>query len=152
MLKIYTSLEKAKELSKLPVCFNIEARFIPLLESDNTLFNDDTSTKILQRIDGMTMRYDNETIKAKFGAVRMQDLSTGCKGLLLATKFNDKWIINIDGLGYNCIFMLFELANAVDIEVYSTRVLYHMKDEFKAIVNGIECSGSDISLEMERWV
>lgn len=63
-------------------------------------------------------------------------LSTGCKGLLLATKFNNEFIINIDELGYNCIKLLFEISKQMDIEVISTRILYHMEDEYVASING----------------
>ena len=38
----------------------------------------------------------------------------------------------------------------MDIEVISTRILYHMKDNFVAVVNGKRLCGDEITGEMEK--
>ena len=98
----------------------------------------------------MTERKGNGDITAKFGDVQLRDISTGGKALLLATKFKDEFIITIDELGYNCIYLLFEICKKMDIEVISTRILYHMKDNFVAVVNGKRLCGDEITGEMEK--
>lgn len=55
-------------------------------------------------------------------------------------------------LGYNCVFLLFEIAKTLDISVISTRVLYHMQPHFEATVNGKRVCHREISREMERAV
>lgn len=151
MLKIYTSKEIAKQQSKLDIVPDIEVRFNLVFVDANNMFKDAISERILTEIEGMTQRYDNGTIVGKFGAVPISNISEGGKGLLLATTFNNEFIINIDSLGYNCIYLLFDISEELNIEVISTRVLYHMKPEFKAIVNGVECEGMNISFEMEAY-
>lgn len=152
MLKIYTSKEIAKQFSTKDIVPDIDNRFLLRLTEKNkdTLYNDKVSEIILKRIEGMTERKGNGYINAKFGDVQLRDISTGGKALLLATKFNNEFIINIDELGYNCIYLLFDLSKKMDIEVISTRVLYHMKNDFVAIVNGKTLYSDDITGEMER--
>lgn len=132
MLKIYTSREIAKSLSKLEIVPDIEIRFRLRTDGHRDLFNDSTSKDIIRQIEGTSEWYEGY-------------LSTGCKGLLLATKFNNEFIINIDELGYNCIKLLFEISKQMDIEVISTRILYHMEDEYVASINGNTKKGVDIS-------
>ena len=151
MLKIYTSVEKAKELSKLSICPDIDARYNLRFNKSKLMFNDSISTRILEEIEGMTERYNNEMIQGKFGIVSLDNISTGGKGLLLAVNYSKEFMINIDSLGYNCIYLLFDIANQMDIEVISTRLLFYMKDEFKAVVNGKECVGNEITDEMMKW-
>lgn len=74
------------------------------------------------------------------------------KGLLLAGNYKDEFMINIDKLGYDCSHLLFELAKQLDIQVVSTRVLYHMLPEFRAKVNNVIVEGSKISKEMEKML
>lgn len=154
MLKIYTSESIAKQLSNKDIIPDIEVRFLLRLTEKNidTLYNDPISDLILQRIEGMTSRDKNGYITAKFGSVHLRDISTGSKALLLATKFHKEFIVPIDELGYNCIYLLFEISKQMDIEVISTRVLYHMKDDFIAYVNGKELHGDEISGAMEVYL
>lgn len=151
MLKIYTSKEIAKQQSKLDIVPDILVRFNLVYVDTDNMFKDAISERILTEIEGMTQRYDNGVIVGKFGAVPISNISEGGKGLLLATTFNTEFIMNIDPLGYNCIYLLFDISKKLDIEIISTRVLYHMKPEFKAIVNGVECEGMNISFEMESY-
>lgn len=152
MLEIYTSKRIAKEHSNKDIVPDIDNRFLLRLTNANQdiLYNDEVSNRILKEIEGMTEKKGNGYIMAKFGNVNLRDISTGGKALLLATKFKDEFIITIDELGYNCIYLLFELCKNMNIEVISTRVLYHMKDDFTAKINGKIFRGDDISGEMER--
>lgn len=152
MLSIYTSKDIAIEHSKKDIVPDIDKRFLLRLTDANkdTLYNDIISTKILETIEGMTARKENGYITAKFGDVQLRDISTGGKALLLATKFNNEFIVTIDEMGYNCIYLLFEICKNLDIEVISTRILYHMKDDFVAMVNGKKFCGDEITGEMER--
>lgn len=152
MLKIYTSKEKAQQLSTKDIVPDIDSRFLLRLTEKNkdTLYNDKISEIILEKIEGMTARKENGYITAKFGDVQLRDISTGGKALLLATKFNNEFIVTIDEMGYNCIYLLFEICKNLDIEVISTRILYHMKDDFVAMVNGKTFYGDEITGEMER--
>lgn len=152
MLKIYTSKEIAQQASTKNIVPDIDSRFLLRLTEKNkdTLFNDKVSDIILERIEGMKERKGNGYINAKFGDVQLRDISTGGKALLLATKFSKEFIVTIDELGYNCIYLLFDICREMDIEVISTRVLYHMKDDFIATVNGKLLYGDDITGEMER--
>ncbi|MCM1223887.1 MAG: hypothetical protein NC548_56485 [Lachnospiraceae bacterium] len=153
MLKIYTSKEIAKQQSKdKSIVSDVEATFTAIFKDKNEMFRDTTSEFILKNIEGMTKRYDNDIIEAKFGPVSLSNISEGGKALLLVTKYNDSCIISTDILGYNSIYLLFELSKTVDIEVISTRVLYHMKPEYTALVNGEEYSGFDISFAMESFL
>lgn len=150
MLKIYTSTEKAKELSSISdIVPDIEARFDLRVVDTNKIFLDNTSIMILQKIEGMTERKGDYFI-GKFGIVHLRDISTGGKTLLLAVNYRNESVVNIDECGYNCIHLLFEIAKTMDIEVISTRILYHMKPDFTAIVNGKEVSYTDITEEMEK--
>lgn len=151
MLKIYTSKDIAQQQSELDIIPDIETRFNLIFTDPNNMFKDPISKRILTEIEGMTQRYDNGIIIGKFGAVSISNISEGGKGLLLATNFYDEFVVNIDPLGYNCIYLLFDISKELDIEVISTRILYHMKPEFKAIVNGIKLEGMDISFEMEAY-
>lgn len=152
MLTIYTSESKAKELSTLEIAPDIETRFnLRSVDLDN-MFYDENSVKILKCIEGMTSRLENGYMIGKFGSVHLSNISTGGKGLLLAVNYKDEFMINIDELGYNCIYLLFELTKQLDIQVVSTRVLYHMLPEFRAKVNNVMAEGSKISKEMEKMV
>lgn len=152
MLSIYTSKDIAIKHSKKDIVPDTDKRFLLRLTDVNkdTLYNDIISTKILKSIEGMKARKENGYITAKFGDVQLRDISTGGKALLLATKFRNEFIVTIDELGYNCIYLLFEICKKLDIEVISTRILYHMKDDFVAIVNGKKLCGDEITGEMER--
>lgn len=152
MLSIYTSKDIASKYSKKDIVPDTDKRFLLRLTDANkdTLYNDIISTKILKSIEGMTARKENGYITAKFGDVQLRDISTGGKALLLATKFRNEFIVTIDELGYNCIYLLFEICKKLDIEVISTRILYHMKDDFVAMVNGKKLCGDEITGEMER--
>lgn len=152
LLTIYTSKEIAQSYSNKDIVPDTEVRFALRLTEANkdSLFNDAVSSEILQKIEGMTERKGNGYITAKFGDVQLRDISTGGKALLLATKFKDEFIITIDELGYNCIYLLFEICKKMDIEVISTRILYHMKDDFVAVVNGKRLCGDGITGEMEK--
>lgn len=143
MLKIYTSSEMAKEQSNKEIVYDIDTRFY-LRYVDDKMFKDTVSNEILRKIEGMTSRSEDDLTSLEY-------ISTGAKGLLLAANYSDEMIINIDGLGYNCVFVLFDISKDMDIEVLSRRILYHMKPEYKALVNGKECSGRGISIEMEKY-
>lgn len=153
MLSIYTSKDIAIKHSEKDIVPDVEVRFALRLTErcKDTLYNDIISTKILEKIEGMTARKENGYITAKFGGgVQLRDISTGAKTLLLATKFRDEFIVTIDEMGYNCIYLLFEICKNLDIEVISTRILYHMKDDFVAMINGKKLCGDEITGEMER--
>lgn len=150
MLTIYTSVKKAKEFSNLDIVQDIDAKFGLKLNkiTQDTLYKDAYSTMVLTEIEGMTARHANGYIDGKFGPVHLSNISTGGKGLLLAINYRDKSIVNIDELGYNCVYLLFELSKHMNISVISTAVLGHMKKEFEAIVNNKRCTGYNITLEM----
>lgn len=152
MLKIYTSRKIAERMSKLEIVPDIETRFRlrVTLKNQDTLFDDDVSKSVLQRVEGMTKWVGNGYLNAKFGAVNIHDISTGSKGLLIANKYSNEFIINIDELGYNCINILFEMSKNKDIEVISTRILYHMKSNYAAIINGNYKIGDEITDYMEE--
>lgn len=140
MLKIFTD----SSMSNKEYLFDIEAEFNaeePMIES---LYTDNISISILEKMEGMKSR-TGKYIDAKFGTVSIMDISTGCKALLLCNTRNEEYIINVDEMGNNAIKMLAELSNTKDIEIVTHRVLKYFPDNFGCYVKDEYCVGEDIS-------
>lgn len=149
MLTIYTSKDSIPRDSKKSIAYNIEARFKLKLADAEKQYTDADSVLILKDIEGMTRR-DGEVIHAKFGAVSIQNISTGAKGCLLASTYNKEMIVSTDELGYNCIFILFEIAKHKDIEVISSRPYGYVPNNSEALIDGTLLSNEDICDYMEN--
>lgn len=139
MLKIYTD----SSMSSKDYLLDVEAEFDidePIIES---MYTDDLSVSILEKMEGMTSR-NGKYIEAKFGTVSIMDISTGCKGLLLCVTRNNDCIVNIDEMGNNAIKLLAEISMNKDIEVVTHQVLKYFPDNFQCYVNNEKCDKDDI--------
>ena len=146
MLKIFTSINEA-ENNNYKVETDIDAMFgLKSLNIEN-MYLDKYSVRILNDIEGMTSR-NKDRIDGKFGNVSLYDISTGGKGCLLAVN-NSDFIISADQLGDNCIRVLVDIANDLDIAIVYTGITTVFNKEDEVIVDNTVEIGSDIIHAME---
>ncbi|MDD6223606.1 MAG: hypothetical protein PUB18_01220 [bacterium] len=100
----------------------------------------------LELIEGMTY-HDKDMIKAKFGSVALDDISTGGKGCLLMALYHDIIALSTDEIGYNGIFLLCEMSKDIDVFIYSSAPYTYMLENIKAYVNNELCEGEDEILD-----
>lgn len=75
--------------------FSLKSVSTPALQKDG-------AKEILKVIDGVTVK-KGSYVKTKFGECSINDLSTGCKALLLANYFGENNIVNFSECGDNVI-------------------------------------------------
>lgn len=115
---------------------DVEAGFTQL-KYNNELFEDDVSLFIMKYIDSVSFK-KGDYIETPFGSTSMDNLSSGCKALLLAYYYRNKKdvLVNILECGENAIELLFELAKTMDISVYTTHTLTIYDDNAECIIDG----------------
>jgi hypothetical protein len=121
MLKIYTSSQIA-EKSGYKVLSNIDEFFKIKSKDMRNMYKNSISVRVLKEVEGMTSRI-GDIIDGKFGTVRLQDISTGGKGCLLAVNFQD-FIIDTCQLGDNCLLLLMDLADKMDITIMHSEPIF----------------------------
>ena len=113
MLYIYT------DKTNIPA----QKQYIHDIESQYTLKRQDIiakyensplALKVLQEIEGMTY-HDGDMIKAKFGAVALDNISTGGKGCLLMALYHEEITLSTDEIGYNGIDVLCAMSKEFDV-------------------------------------
>lgn len=97
---------------------------------------------VLKTIEGMTY-HDGDMIKAKFGSVALDNISTGGKGCLLMALYSNEIALSTDEVGYNGIDVLCELSRHTDIVIYSSAPYTYLPEELTAYVNDDLCIGAD---------
>lgn len=121
---------------------NIEEQFALNKQSILKLYEkNDYALKALREIEGMTY-HDRDMIRAKFGSVSLDNISTGGKGCLLMALYHHKIALSTDEMGYNAIRFLVHIANNVDVYIYSSAP-YTQFTDCNAYVNGELCKGED---------
>lgn len=145
MLFIYTS-ENYFDPNKHLVS-DIEAQFtIKKQDILNKYEQNEFALSALKEIEGMTF-HQGDFINAKFGAVSLDNISTGGKGCLLLSLYNNEIILKTDELGYNCIEYLCHLAKTIDIHVYSSCEYNYLCDDIEAYVNNTLYTGTQNILD-----
>lgn len=144
MLYIYTD----KKYIKGRQCVDDIENYYSLRKNDiiERYEHDSTSLKVLERIEGMT-EHKKSMIMGKFGAVALDNISTGGKGCLIATLYHDSIALSTDEMGYNCIYLLFELSKEMDIIIYSSIPYNYVPDGVRVNVNNVEVMNSDEIIE-----
>ena len=120
--------------------FNVRKSDIINRYESNTL-----ALEALKTIEGMT-EHRGDMIIAKFGAVALQDISTGGKVCLISALYDDI-VISTDEAGYNCINLLCEMSKVKDIFIYSSCSYTHILG-VETSINGISCNQSDEILDI----
>lgn len=100
------------------------------------------SLDALTNLEGMTY-HDKDMIKAKFGSVALDNISTGGKGCLLMALFHDEIALSTDEIGYNGIDELCKISKVTDVYLYSSAPYTYITEGITAYVNDIMCADSD---------
>ena len=126
---------------------DIETQYV-LKRSDilNKYEHEKSALEALETIEGMTY-HDKDMIKAKFGAVALDNISTGGKGCLLMALYHDDIALSTDEIGYNGIFYLCEIAKKYDVYIYSSAPYTYMPEDIKAFVNGELCDDGEAVID-----
>lgn len=97
--------------------------------------------KALQEIEGMT-HHDGDMIKPKFGAVALDNISTGGKGCLLMALYHTEIALSTDEIGYN----------GIDVSIYSSALYTYFPEHIDGFVNKELYSGGENILDaMEAY-
>lgn len=141
MLYIYT--DKSRVVVRNQCIDDIEAQYtlkrIDIIEKYERV---STALKVLETIEGMTY-HDGDMIKAKFGSVALDNISTGGKGCLLIALYSNEIALSTDEVGYNGIDVLCDLSKDIDIVIYSSTSYTYLPEELTAYVNDELCIGAD---------
>lgn len=140
MLHIFTD----NKLVDKPYIKDVDAEFEIDAPNIENKYTDAESIAILKEMEGMTSR-NGSYVDCKFGTVKLTDISSGCKNLLLCISRGSKCIINIDEMGYNAIKILFRIAKSRELDVVSHRVIKYIDNDYEATVNGETNIGEDIT-------
>jgi len=74
----------------------------------------------MQAIDGVIIR-KGDIIETKFCKTLLNDLSTGCKSIILAVFYEaSKYVVSIDECGENALKILFKIGEKIDIRVFTS--------------------------------
>lgn len=141
MLYIYT--DKSNITVEKQCIDDIEAQYV-LKRKDiiERYESNSLALKVLQEIEGMTY-HDGDMIKAKFGSVALDGISTGGKGCLLMALYNTKIALSTDEIGYNGIDVLCAISKEIDVHIYSSAPYTYLPEEAEAFVDGELYSGSE---------
>lgn len=113
--------------------------------------NSPLALNVLQEIEGMTY-HDGDMIKAKFGAVALDNISTGGKGCLLMALYHTEIALSTDEIGYNGIDVLCAMAREIDVSIYSSALYTYLPEHIDGFVNGEFYSGGENILDaMEAY-
>lgn len=134
MLYIYTRTF----LDGFTLINDVEAGF-KQLKYYGELFDDEISRKIMKLIDGVSFK-DGDYIKTPFGTTNLDNLSTGCKAVLLAYYYrNEKnTLVNVIECGDNAILVLFQLAKKLDLRVFTYSYIKILDNKAECFINNIK--------------
>lgn len=113
MLNIIT-----KNIDNKIIIEDVESRF-KLLYSQNEIFDAELYLNIMKKIDRVIQK-KGKIIETPFNYTTIENLSTGCKALLLILYYKDSEniLVSIEECGNNAIEVLFSLCNYMDLNVY----------------------------------
>lgn len=150
MLYIYT------DKTNIPA----QKQYIHDIESQYTLKRQDIiakyensplALKVLQEIEGMTY-HDGDMIKAKFGAVALDNISTGGKGCLLMALYHEEITLSTDEIGYNGIDVLCAMSKEFDVSIYSSAPYTYLPENIDGFINDEFYNGGENILDaMEAY-
>ena len=107
--------------------------------------------KALQEIEGMT-HHNGDMIKAKFGAVALDNISTGGKGCLLMALYHTEIALSTDEIGYNGIDILCAMSKEIDVSIYSSALYTYFPEHIDGFVNKeLYSGGENILNAMEAY-
>ena len=107
--------------------------------------------KVLQEIEGMTY-HDGDLIKAKFGSVSLDNISTGGKGCLLMALYHTKIALSTDEIGYNGIDVLCAMSKEFDVSIYSSAPYTYLPENIDGFINDEFYNGGENILDaMEAY-
>ena len=134
MVTIYTSKVAKNKIE------DVESRFELLIKTGEK-FEDDIYTQVMQQIDGVISR-DNEIIETKFGKTLINNLSTGCKSVILMIFYRDSnYFVNIDDCGDNAIKIVFSLGDSMNIKAFTASHIKINGDNITCMLNDHLCVG-----------
>lgn len=145
MLYIFTNKNLIE--SRKQCIDDIEAQYI--LKRSNiieTYEKNEIALKALEVIEGMTY-HEKGFIKAKFGPMALDNISTGGKGCLLMALYHKDIALSTDEIGYNGIFYLCEASKKIDVYIYSSAPYTYMPEDVKAYVNGELCEDGETVID-----
>ncbi len=117
MIHLYTALTDKSNL-----IVDVEMEFMLQLKFKNRhIFDDEICNDIIRDIDGLEWR-QGPVVFTRFGETSLSDLSTGCKGALLAIKSPDL-IINSAEFGNNAFAALVRRSKGRTIRLFVTHTL-----------------------------
>lgn len=138
---LYIITDKEFDESGREWVYDVEAKYnISKLDILDRYENNEHSIKLLKEIEGMKS-HSKDMIIAKFGAVALDNISTGGKTGLLVSLY-DNIVVSTDEAGYNCIKQICEISKHKDVYITSC-CAYAELPEISAYVNGKMCVGSD---------
>lgn len=120
MLYVKTKLSKEDEKRFID---DVEVYFRYFLMDD--IEPNDLVNKILLEIDGAT-NLKGRYIDSRFGGTCTENLSSGCKALLIAVYNQDK-IVNFTEAGINVVKLAVELSQTMDLHIYTQNIITFAK-------------------------
>lgn len=147
MLNIFTQIQDTSKF-----IFDVETHFRRLIY--NNKFDDKNCRYVLEKIDGVTFK-KGTFIVTPFGETHLENISTGCKAILLCIFYkNTNKIVNVTECGENATDLLFDLGDKTEVNVYTkipfapandnikcrvnNKVLYGGQNIYRELVNNIE--------------
>ena len=134
------NIKTGKDINEIRKINDIESRFRVLL-SNGEAFDKDVYNKIMAQIDGVTERRDT-VIKTRFGITTLDNLSTGCKTVMLAIYYVGTDIfVRIDECGENALKVLYLLSDKLNINAFATIPIPIYEENLNCVINGEACKG-----------
>lgn len=119
---------------------DVEAWFSILVKYGET-FDGDDFRDIMEKIDSVSCKEGIE-IKTEFGTATLNELSTGCKTVLLAVLgAKEEIYVPIDGCGENALKVLFQYAEKTDIYVTTRYPIILFDENIECMINDEKCIG-----------
>ncbi len=120
MLYIYTDTKYIPK--KVELVLDIEYTYSEVLRDEGrNAFSDDVCNHVIESIDGLEWRQEL-MVCTRWGATAINNLSTGCKGALLAVKYPNL-VISTSELGNNVFDVLIRLSKEHDIHLYANCII-----------------------------
>lgn len=144
MVTIYTSDSARNKI------VDIEARFRLLIKSGEK-FSDSIYTQAMRYIDGIIAR-DNDIIENRFGRTLIENLSTGCKSVMLILLYRaSEYIVSINECGENAVRFLFEIGDKTDVRAFTSSYIKITDNDIRCMIDGRLCVGGyQISRRLEE--
>lgn len=126
MLKITTDKKYAYQI-------NIDSFFKTI--QDKSVFNKDVYKKIMRKIDKAEL-LDTDLIETPFGKTTLNNLSTGCKTVILSVFLSeDNVFIPLGECGNNALSVLFELSKQYNLKGYVDYPFILRDKDISCIIN-----------------